>query len=218
MSVAPIRLAALASAAKNLQASGLQASGHAQVRSPVSVGELGPTALHRALTIPDAAPFSLPAGPARASDAPRFSIDGWLFLRDGGGRDGGEEPFAPTYGKSQFGAVLRYEIGPRSAHLPQAYVRATGAIDSPEADLAAGISIKPVPALPLRVHGEVRLSRLGDRTEVRPSAFVTAGVDEALPLGTRVRGYAQAGYVGGEFATGFADGSLVVEREAKREP
>ncbi len=32
----------------------------------------------------------------------------------------------------------------------------------------------------------------------------------------RFRGYAQAGYVGGEFATAFADGSLVVESVAKR--
>lgn len=112
--------------------------------------------------------------------------------------------------------MLRYDLGPRTAHLPQAYLRATGAIDFREADLAAGISIRPQPALPLRAHGEVRLSRLGERVELRPSAFVTAGIGESLPLGARVRGYAQAGYVGGEFATAFADGSLVVERDAKR--
>lgn len=153
----------------------------------------------------------------RAGEGRRLSIDAWLFLRDGGVGNAGAGPLAPTYGGSQFGAVLRYDLGSRTAHQPQAYVRATGAIDSREADLAAGISIQPVPALPLRAHGEVRVSRLGERVELRPSAFITAGIDETVrPIDMRVRGYAQAGYVGGEFATGFADGSLVIERDAKR--
>ncbi|WP_454598646.1 hypothetical protein [Qipengyuania sp. SM2507] len=165
---------------------------------------------------PQNAIFSLPTRTDKSIEPRRFSVDGWLFLREGGGPDAGAGPLAPTYGKSQFGAVLRYDLGSRTAQLPQAYLRATGAIDSREGDLAAGFSIRPLPGLPLRAHGEVRLSRLGEKVELRPSAFVTAGIEETLPLDTRVRGYAQAGYVGGEFATAFADGSLVVESVAKR--
>lgn len=169
---------------------------------------LGPATLQRV-------GFSLALPAARSSGRKRLSIDGWLFLREGSAGEAGAAPLAPTYGASQFGAVLRYDLGSRT-HPPQAYLRATGAIDSRETDLAAGIRIRPVAALPLRAHGEVRVSRLGDRVELRPSAFVTLGVERALPLDARVRGYAQAGYVGGKFATGFADGSLVVERGAKR--
>lgn len=166
-------------------------------------------------TATGAAALPLPPGAMRSSEPRRLSIDGWLFLREGGAVDAGTGPLAPTYGRSQLGAVLRYGIAPLSPYLPQAYLRASGAIDSREADLAAGISVRPVPALPLRAHGEIRLSRLGDRTALRPSAFVTAGIEETLaPIDLRVRGYAQAGYVAGEFATGFADGSLVVERDA----
>lgn len=161
--------------------------------------------------------FTLPPVPVRATQARRLSIDGWLFWREGGVANGGAGPLAPSYGGSQFGAVLRYDLGSRTRHPPQAYLRATAALDAREADLAAGVSVRPLPALPLRAHAELRLSRSGERTELRPAAFVTAGIEEALGRSAlRIRGYAQAGYVGGEFATGFADGSLVLERDAKR--
>ncbi|OBX19165.1 hypothetical protein A9995_08495 [Erythrobacter sp. QSSC1-22B] len=186
-------------------------------RSPALAGEAQTSPWKLEQFRPAAAPFSLPPGRSRSSEPRRLSIDGWLFLRAGGVADAGAGPLAPTYGRSQFGAVLRYDFGTRSAYLPQAYLRAAGSIESREAELAAGISIRPVSGLPLRAHGEVRLSRLGDRVELRPSAFITAGIEERLkPLDARVRGYAQAGYVGGEFATAFADGSLVIERDAAR--
>lgn len=185
-------------------------------RSPSATHKMRSLDRYQEPTPQGAASYSLSLEPAPAGDPRRFSIDGWLFLREGGVADAGAGPLAPTYGRSQFGALLRYELGPRRRLLPQAYLRATGAIDTREADLAAGVSIRPLAALPLRAHVEVRLSRLGERTELRPSAFVTAGLEEALPLGNLVRGYAQAGYVGGEFATPFADGTLVVERDVKR--
>jgi len=215
MPMAPTRLASQ-SFSHLFSTGGMQTRTLQPARSPALVGEVRPSPWNREQSTSGTATFSLLARPDRANEPRRFSVDGWLFLRDGGGPDAGALPLAPTYGKSQFGAVLRYDLGSRTAHLPQAYLRATGAIDSREADLAAGFSIRPLPALPLRAHGEVRLSRLGERVELRPSAFVTAGIEETLPLDARVRGYAQAGYVGGEFATAFADGSLVVESVAKR--
>jgi len=196
--------------------SGVQIETLPFARSPSSTHGMRSLERYQEPTPLGAASYSLSLKPASVGDPRRFSIDGWLFLREGGVADPGAGPLAPTYGESQFGALLRYELGPGRRLLPQAYLRATGAIDTREADLAAGVSIRPLAALPLRTHTEVRLSRLGERTELRPSAFVTTGIDEALPLGARVRGYAQAGYVGGEFATPFADGSLVVERDAKR--
>ncbi|MXP27603.1 hypothetical protein GRI58_02045 [Porphyrobacter algicida] len=60
---------------------------------------------------------------------------------------------------------------------------------------------------------EARATRRAGGTEIRPAIFVTTGIDNAgLPLDFAARGYVQAGYVGGSYATAFADGSLVAER------
>lgn len=144
----------------------------------------------------------------------RWSADAWLALRQGGaslGRDGAP---VPLYGASQAGAVLRYDLAPGSPHRPAAYARIVQALaGSRESDIAAGLSVRPLSAVPLIAHVETRLTGRVGRTGPRPAAFVAAGFDEApLALGARARGYAQAGYVGGRDATGFADGSLVAER------
>lgn len=120
----------------------------------------------------------------------------------------------PVYGASQAGAVLRYELVPGSRHRPTAYARAVQAlVGGRESDFAAGFAARPLAGVPLAAHVEARLTRRGEAVDIRPAAFVTTGFDEApLPLGMRARGYAQAGYVGGRDATGFADGSVVAER------
>ena len=149
----------------------------------------------------------------------RLSVDSWLFLRQGDADFALTGPNAASYGRSQAGAVMRYQLAPSSGFEPSAYVRATGALGSvSEQDLAAGLSVKPVASLPLSLHGEARLSRFADgSTEVRPAAFITAGMERSdLPLGLAARGYGQAGYVGGKFATPFADGMLVVDRQVAR--
>lgn len=172
--------------------------------------ELG-RALHGAAPLP--VPRTAPSAP-RA----RWSGDGWLVLRQGGSEDGPAGLSGPVYGGSQAGAVLRYSLAPASLHRPALYVRAVRAIGSAGAgDLAAGLTARPLAALPVTAHLEARATRRGDggATILRPVAFLAAGLDEAalpLPLGLRARGYAQAGYVGGRAATAFADGSLTAER------
>lgn len=72
--------------------------------------------------------------------------------------------------------------------------------------------MRPLRAVPVAVHAELRLTRQDKQVEVRPAAFVTAGLDrQPVVAGIEARGYAQAGYVGGDFATGFADGQMVAE-------
>lgn len=152
--------------------------------------------------------------PARALPARRWSGDAWVALRDGGGLFGGEV-FGPTYGASQAGAVLRYDLVPGARHRPAAYTRAVQALGAArDTDLAAGISVRLLPGLPLTAHAEARASRRAGAVTVRPAAFVTAGIDDVpLPLGIRGRGYVQGGYLGGPDATAFADGSGVAERK-----
>ena len=61
--------------------------------------------------------------------------------------------------------------------------------------------------MPLRIAGEVRISNNGSYREVRPAAFAVTELPPVdLPLGLRAETYAQAGYVGGRFATAFVDG------------
>ncbi len=156
---------------------------------------------------------------AEAPAAPkRFSADGWLFLREGGTALAASGTRAPGYGRSQAGAVLRYRLAPKSRHDLQAYTRVSAAlVDDSEKELAVGLSAKPFARLPLRAHGEARVTRQLGRTEIRPSAFVTTGFHNAgLPLGLATHGYGQAGYVGGDFGTAFADGYVVADREVAR--
>ncbi|WP_133365843.1 hypothetical protein [Qipengyuania sediminis] len=163
-------------------------------------------------------PVSRPlAGILRAAPTPSarlWSGDAWGFVRAGSGGIGSGRASGPAYGGSQAGAVLRRALAPESPHRPAVYVRAVRALSvASESDLAAGLAFRPVAVLPITAHGEVRARRRGARIDIGPAGFLTAGIDEArLPAGFRARGYAQAGYVAGNDATLFADGSAVAER------
>lgn len=155
------------------------------------------------------------------SIAGRLSLDSWLFLRPGGDGDAKVVAGAPGpafYGRSQAGAILRYRLAPASRFDPAAYLRADAALVSRgERQVALGVSARPLAALPLVAHAEMRATRQDGRTELRPAAFVTTGTDAApLPVGFALRSYGQVGYVGGRFASAFADGLAVATREVAR--
>lgn len=153
-----------------------------------------------------------------AMEKKRFSGDGWLLLRDGGTALTATGARLPSYGRSQAGGVLRYHLAPGSVRDPQAYARASAAlVDDDEVEVALGLNARPLAGLPFRAHAEARVTRQSGRTEIRPSAFVTTGFENArLPLGFAARGYGQAGYVGGDFHTPFADGFIVADRSLAR--
>jgi hypothetical protein len=144
--------------------------------------------------------------------SPRWSGDAWLLLRKdsaaplGAGR--------PSYGRSQAGAVLRYRLGAATGHRPIAYVRATRALAGPrERELAAGVAARPLSNLPVSVAVEVRVHEHTTGSETRVAAFAVTELPPArLPLGLRGELYAQAGYVGGTYATAFADGQMRVDK------
>ncbi|WP_394730857.1 hypothetical protein [Altererythrobacter sp. GH1-8] len=142
----------------------------------------------------------------------RWSVDAWVLWRQGSGIAQGRRP---SYGASQAGAVLNYRLRPSSGHDPRIFVRAYRAlIDNPETEVSLGVSARPVPAVPLRVHAEMRATDRFDETEYRPAAFVTTELPpQSLPFGAQAEIYAQAGYVGGDFPTHFADGQVHVMRE-----
>lgn len=164
------------------------------------------------------APASTPAGAAQPRPR-RWSGDSWVLWRPGSQAPAGAGPIAPAYGRSQAGAVFRYDLAPRSPLRPSAYVRAVHALDGQgQGDLAAGLAFRPLAASPITAHGEARLSRRGSVLTLRPAAFLSGGVEAVrLAAGITARGYAQAGYVGGRDATAFADGSLVAEKPLWRD-
>ncbi|MGZ3197062.1 MAG: hypothetical protein ACXWI1_08130 [Croceibacterium sp.] len=158
-------------------------------------------------------------GQATARNVPmgaRWSGDTWLLLRHDS--SGPLTPGEPSYGRSQAGAVLRYRLAPSSPHRPSAYVRATRALVSPqEAEVAAGLAARPLGGVPLSVAGELRVSQGPGGREVRPAGFVVTELPPAaLPLGLRAEVYAAAGYVGGRFATAFADGQARIDSHVAR--
>lgn len=143
----------------------------------------------------------------------RLSLDAWVFLRQGDGTRPAFGPRPASLGASQVGVVARYALAPGHALRPDAYLRISQALAADgESEAAAGLAMRPLRDVPVAAHAELRLTRQNGRNEVRPAAFVTAGLDrQPLVAGIAVRGYAQAGYVAGDFATGFADGQLVAE-------
>jgi hypothetical protein len=154
------------------------------------------------------------AGPP--ANGSRWSGDGWLLLRDD--RRGPLAAGVPSYGRSQAGSVLRYQLMPSSGHRPVAYARVTRALAGPrEAEAAAGLSIRPLARVPLSLAAEVRVSEGSAGREVRPAAFAVTELPPAeLPFGLRGEGYAQAGYVGGRFATAFVDGQARLDGRLAR--
>jgi len=156
--------------------------------------------------------------PRQGAKPDRWSVDGWALWRQGSGATAISQGRVPTYGASQAGAVLRYRLASRDGRDPRAYVRAYRALVSRgESELAPGLSARPLVNLPLRAHAELRITDRASGTDLRPAAMVTTELPpRKLPAGMRAEMYVQGGYVGGKFATGFADGQLHVLRDVER--
>lgn len=155
------------------------------------------------------------SGPKIPRTGKRWSMDGWLFLRPDATLAANSGSRFASYGASQAGAVLRYRLKPGSAARPAAYVRATTALAAGrESEIAAGLSARLVPGVPIAAHAELRVTRGAATTEIRPAAFAVTEISPIdLPLGLRAETYVAAGYVGGDFATAFVDGQARVDRE-----
>jgi hypothetical protein len=119
----------------------------------------------------------------------------------------------PSYGRSQAGMVTRYAFAPGSAVQPRVHLRAASALSGQrERELAAGVSARPFPGIPVRATAEARAVEVGAGRHFRPAAYaVTELPPAALPLGLRAEAYVQGGYVGGDFATAFVDGQARTE-------
>jgi hypothetical protein len=198
----------------------LMAAGFSQMELPPEVAAFftraslpGPQAGPATERVPAVAAAGPASVPNRASSpASRWSGDGWLLWRDDtttpvtSGR--------PSYGRSQLGAVVRYELVPGSGHRPQAYLRGSAALQGArEREVAVGLSARPLARMPLRVAAELRAGDRASGFAIRPAAYaVTEIAPQQMPGGLVAEAYAQAGYVGGRGATAFVDGQARIDR------
>ncbi|PLK26500.1 hypothetical protein [Novosphingobium sp. TH158] len=153
------------------------------------------------------------AGPRQS----RWSGDGWLLLRRGGGAPA-LAAIGGSYGASQAGMVLRYRLDTSSALRPAAYLRASAALNGlREQEAAVGLSLRPLAAIPVAAMAEARATRTATGTRLRPAAaLVTQLAPLDLPLRLKAEAYGQAGWVGGAGSTAFVDGQLRIERPLAR--
>jgi hypothetical protein len=172
---------------------------------------------------PGAAPVSPITPPALVlaagtASAKRWSLDAWGFWRQGSDAAPIAQSRVPIYGASQIGAIAQYRLAPSKGSDPRAYARAYRAmVPRGESELALGASLRPLARLPVRAFAEVRYTDAEILTEWRPALFVVSELPpQPLPGGFQLEAYGQAGWVGGEFATGFADGQVVAVREVTR--
>ena len=181
-------------------------SGPAMPSTPFVAGSAAPS---------QAAPLPVvdPRLPAGANPSGRWSLTGWVFLRQGNAASAalGAGP-TPSYGASQAGGVLRYRLAPGSPHRPEAYVRVTSALRiADDRELAAGLAVRPLAGLPVAVMGEGRVRERNGSMIVRPAALaVTELAPQRLPGGLEGELYLQGGYVAAPDATAFGDGQLRV--------
>lgn len=199
----------------------LMVAGFAQMKlAPEIARHLAPVALTTALTLPGvpaAAPLPAAAGRSAAPQR-RWSGDGWLMLRDDS--TGPVTSGRPSYGRSQAGAVLRYDLSTASRHLPQAHLRGALALQGArEQEVALGLSARPLGWLPLRLAAEARVTDGAGGTLLRPAVYTVSELPpQEMPGGLVGEVYAQAGYIGGRDATAFVDGLIRVERPVAAAP
>jgi len=164
----PIRAAAISAAGRT--ATGLEAVrvavGHtlllAAGLSQIELPTLLAAYLQGAAPSQPGVPAAAPAPGVLPQHAPsptgsRWSADAWLMARED--TTSAVVSGRPSYGRSQAGAVVRYRLAPTDPHGLQAYLRASSALAGAlEKDLVAGLSGRPIPALPLRFAAEARIS------------------------------------------------------------
>lgn len=161
-------------------------------------------------------PFS-PADPPPLlrRDARRWRVDGWALWREGSGFARSPSTSRISgYGGSQAGATFRYQLAENSPRAPFAYARVSRALlDGGETEAGLGIGARPIASVPLTVQAELRVTDAQTGVLFRPVVLaVTEFPSWKLSERVRAEAYAQGGYIGGDYATPFADGQVRIDR------
>lgn len=174
--------------------------------SPGTAGEEAPPAKLAALAVPPPSPpHAVPARPAAAPGAPRWSLSAWSFVRRG---DSAPLAAGGLLGGSQAGARLLYRLSGD----PKRPLAISARLSSPlrsgaGAEAAVGLDWRPSRRMPVHLLVE-RRQALGAEGRSAFGLTLYGGVGDA-PLGRfRIDAYVQAGIVGARSRDPFADGAL----------
>jgi hypothetical protein len=154
---------------------------------------------------------SIPAA-VRRSGIDRLQLTAWALLRAQGAGIAGTQSLASggSLGASQTGARLAYNFTPQLA----ATLRASSAVGRRGGEVAAGVRIQPVRAIPLWITAE-RRQRVGRYGGGRSAfaIFFEAGVyDRPVPMHFLLNSYLEGGVVGFHSRDRFIDGALTLTR------
>lgn len=160
-------------------------------------------------------PFAAPDPGKPNAEPDRWSLDAWVFAREGSRSAPIAQTRVPIYGASQAGAILQFRADPDASRDPRVFVRAYQAlVPNGESELALGVSARPVQAMPVRAVVELRGVEDSVGSDLRPAAYaVTEIAPITLSAGFDLEAYGGAGYVGGRAETFFADGQIGLFRE-----
>ena len=149
------------------------------------------------------APFPSPIFPAPAliPRTNRWSLSGWAFFREGGGR---QLATGGTLGGSQAGARISFALGSNLAVSGRFY----SPLHSRGAEAALGLEWQPSRAIPMRFLAERRQS-LGSGGRSAFAVMAHGGLSEVPLAGPfRLDAYGQAGVVGVGSRDLFVDGAV----------
>jgi hypothetical protein len=149
--------------------------------------------------------------PDQRSTADRWSGTAWLLVRSAGGANG-----APLLGGSQAGARIERAMPAPAVPSLRSYARMSGPIERPVAEVALGLSARPLSRIPVTVALEAR-QRVAEGGRSGLSAYAAGGFGpRPIGAGIEAEGYAQAGVVGlsgtRSSADGFIDGRVLLAR------
>jgi hypothetical protein len=163
------------------------------------------------------APMQTTAPAVIAARIDRIQFTMWAMLRSTQGLITPPSSLASggTLGGSQAGARLFYNFSP----MISAVVRSSSEVGKRGGEIAAGVRVRPLRAIPLWITAERRqaLGKFGGGRSAF-AVFAEGGVyDRPMPWNFRLDAYAQAGVVGLRSRDLFADGGLTFTRPVFRQ-
>jgi hypothetical protein len=142
----------------------------------------------------------------------RVQLTAWALLRAQATGVAGTQSLAPSgsLGGSQAGARLAYNF----THQIAATFRSSSEVGRRGGEIAAGVRIQPVRAIPLWFTAErrQRIGRYGGGRSAFALFFEAGLYDRPMPLHFLLNTYLQGGVVGFRSRDGFVDGGLTLTR------
>jgi hypothetical protein len=188
-----------------------------QFYSPIPVLDQWPLSRLAAMSMPPlqstvvTPPLSVPAAPKR-SGIDRVQLTAWTLLRAQSAGIAGSQSLASggSLGASQAGARLTYNFTRQIA----ATFRTSSEVGRRGGEVAAGVRIRPVAAIPLWIDAErrQRVGRYGGGRNAFALFFEAGVYGRRVPLHFLLDGYLQGGVVGFRRRDGFVDGALTLTR------